>query len=208
MDISAVDEVLSTTRAVRRRLDLTRPVEREVVLDACGWRSRRRRRATSRTGAGSSSPIPTSGRPSPTIYRSSGEEYLATPPARRRPADANRSTRAPRAQQDPRGGPGPRDPLRRGPSRYNRVGRRRVSVGVDHPCRVEFHARPARAGPRFGVDDAAPDEGRRGRRIARRPRQRHADRSAAGRLHSRDGLQTCRPAARRDVTSWNTWGAR
>ena len=33
MDISAVDEVLSTTRAVRRRLDLTRPVEREVVLD-------------------------------------------------------------------------------------------------------------------------------------------------------------------------------
>jgi len=29
-----VDEVLSTTRAVRRRLDLERPVEREV-LDAC-----------------------------------------------------------------------------------------------------------------------------------------------------------------------------
>lgn len=33
MDISTVDEVLSTTRAVRRRLDLTRPVGREVILD-------------------------------------------------------------------------------------------------------------------------------------------------------------------------------
>jgi len=33
VDIESVDEVLSTTRAVRRRLDLTRPVERQVVLD-------------------------------------------------------------------------------------------------------------------------------------------------------------------------------
>jgi nitroreductase len=33
VDIESVDQVLSTTRAVRRRLDLTRPVEREVILD-------------------------------------------------------------------------------------------------------------------------------------------------------------------------------
>jgi nitroreductase len=33
VDIAAVDEVLSTTRAVRRRLDLNRPVEREVILE-------------------------------------------------------------------------------------------------------------------------------------------------------------------------------
>ena len=33
MDIESVDHVLSTTRAVRRRLDVTRPVEREVVLE-------------------------------------------------------------------------------------------------------------------------------------------------------------------------------
>ena len=33
VDISSVDELLSTTRAVRRRLDLHRPVEREVILD-------------------------------------------------------------------------------------------------------------------------------------------------------------------------------
>ena len=32
-DLSVTDELLSTTRAVRKRLDLARPVEREVILD-------------------------------------------------------------------------------------------------------------------------------------------------------------------------------
>jgi len=32
-DLKTVDELLSTTRAVRKRLDLTRPVERDVLLD-------------------------------------------------------------------------------------------------------------------------------------------------------------------------------
>jgi nitroreductase len=33
VNIESIDEVLSTTRAVRRRLDLTRPVERNVILE-------------------------------------------------------------------------------------------------------------------------------------------------------------------------------
>jgi nitroreductase len=33
VDISTVDQLLSTTRAVRKRLDLTRPVGRDVILD-------------------------------------------------------------------------------------------------------------------------------------------------------------------------------
>jgi nitroreductase len=33
VDISAVDELLSTTRAVRKRLDLARPVDRAVILE-------------------------------------------------------------------------------------------------------------------------------------------------------------------------------
>jgi nitroreductase len=33
VDLSSVDELLTTTRAVRKRLDLTRPVEREVILE-------------------------------------------------------------------------------------------------------------------------------------------------------------------------------
>ena len=33
LDLATVDELLTTTRAVRKRLDLTRPVPLEVVLD-------------------------------------------------------------------------------------------------------------------------------------------------------------------------------
>lgn len=33
LDLATVDRLLTTTRAVRKRLDLSRPVEREVVLD-------------------------------------------------------------------------------------------------------------------------------------------------------------------------------
>jgi nitroreductase len=33
VDIASVDELLTTTRAVRKRLDLTRPVGRDVILD-------------------------------------------------------------------------------------------------------------------------------------------------------------------------------
>ncbi len=33
MDIFTVDELLTTTRAVRKRLDLTRPVDRDVILE-------------------------------------------------------------------------------------------------------------------------------------------------------------------------------
>lgn len=33
MDLHTVDELLSTTRAVRKRLDLTRPVERDLILE-------------------------------------------------------------------------------------------------------------------------------------------------------------------------------
>jgi nitroreductase len=33
VDIASVDELLTTTRAVRKRLDVTRPVRREVILD-------------------------------------------------------------------------------------------------------------------------------------------------------------------------------
>ncbi|MCW2517072.1 MAG: nitroreductase [Mycobacterium sp.] len=33
MDVESIDELLSTTRSVRRRLDLDRPVERDVILE-------------------------------------------------------------------------------------------------------------------------------------------------------------------------------
>lgn len=77
MDISSVDELLTTTRAVRKRLDLTRQVEREIVLDcirlamqaptasnAQNWRWLVVTDADKREGIAE-------------IYRSIGKEYLA-----------------------------------------------------------------------------------------------------------------------------------
>jgi len=59
-DLKQTDALLSTTRAVRKRLDLTKPVPREVILDcirlsqqaptgrnAQTWRTVRRARSTS-----------------------------------------------------------------------------------------------------------------------------------------------------------------
>jgi nitroreductase len=54
------DEVLKTTRAVRRRLDLERPVEREVLEECLRLAQQRRRLVTARTGTSWSSPIPRS----------------------------------------------------------------------------------------------------------------------------------------------------
>ncbi|MCV7258304.1 nitroreductase family protein [Mycobacterium shimoidei] len=77
MDIGSVDELLTTTRAVRKRLDLTRPVEREVILEcvrlamqaptasnAQDWRWLVITDADKRAGIAE-------------IYRSIGAEYLA-----------------------------------------------------------------------------------------------------------------------------------
>ena len=44
-----VDEVLATTRAVRRRLDLDRPVDNQLLLD---WRKRRQRGSGARRNVG------------------------------------------------------------------------------------------------------------------------------------------------------------
>jgi nitroreductase len=77
MDLASVDELLSTTRAVRRRLDLSRPVGRDVILEcirlamqaptasnAQDWRWLVITDADKRAAIGD-------------IYRSIGAEYLA-----------------------------------------------------------------------------------------------------------------------------------
>ena len=84
VDISSVDELLTTTRAVRKRLDLTRPVPRDVILEcirlamqaptasnAQDWRWLVITDADKRAAIAE-------------IYRSIGAEYLA---ARRRNRD-------------------------------------------------------------------------------------------------------------------------
>jgi nitroreductase len=77
MDIRTVDELLSTTRAVRRRLDVARPVERDVIFECLqlaiqaptasndqNWRWMVITDADKRAAIAE-------------IYRSLGEEYLA-----------------------------------------------------------------------------------------------------------------------------------
>jgi nitroreductase len=77
MDIPTVDELLSTTRAVRRRLDVARPVEREIIFECLqlaiqaptasndqNWRWMVITDADKRAAIAE-------------IYRSLGEEYLA-----------------------------------------------------------------------------------------------------------------------------------
>lgn len=81
MDIQTADELLSTTRAVRRKLDLQRPVEREVLLDCLrvaiqaptgsnqqGWRWIIVQDPATRAEIGK-------------LYREVGEAYLAAKPA-------------------------------------------------------------------------------------------------------------------------------
>lgn len=76
MDIHSVDELLTTTRAVRKRLDLTRPVEREVILDCLRLAQQAPTASNGQnwrwiviTDAGKRAAIAD-------IYRSVGEDYL------------------------------------------------------------------------------------------------------------------------------------
>ena len=57
---AAVDEVLTTTRAVRRRLDLERDVDDEIILDCIDIAEQAPTGATRAAGAGSSCATPSS----------------------------------------------------------------------------------------------------------------------------------------------------
>jgi nitroreductase len=77
VDISSVDEVLTTTRAVRKRLDLTRPVDPEVILECVRLAMQAPTASNAQdwrwlviTDAGKRAAIAE-------IYRSIGAEYLA-----------------------------------------------------------------------------------------------------------------------------------
>jgi nitroreductase len=77
VDTAAVDELLTTTRAVRKRLDLTRPVDREVILECVRLAMQAPTASNAQdwrwvviTDAGKRAAIAD-------IYRSIGAEYLA-----------------------------------------------------------------------------------------------------------------------------------
>ena len=71
-----LDEVLTTTRAVRKRLDLDKPVDREVVEECLEIAIQAPTGSQlARAGSGCSSPIPTRSRPSPTSTARTSMSY-------------------------------------------------------------------------------------------------------------------------------------
>jgi nitroreductase len=90
VDIAAVDEVLSTTRAVRRRLDLTRPVEREVILECLRLAVQAPTASNSQNWRWLIVDDPDKRAAIAEIYRSCGEAYLA---------DAARTTEDPQTRR-------------------------------------------------------------------------------------------------------------
>jgi len=85
VDIASVDELLTTTRSVRKRLDLTRPVGRDVILDCIRLAMQAPTASNAQdwrwlviTDAGKRAAIAD-------IYRSIGDQYL--PDAARAAAD-------------------------------------------------------------------------------------------------------------------------
>jgi len=77
VDISTVDEVLSTTRAVRRRLDLTRPVEREVIVECLRLAVQAPTASNDQNWRWMVVTDPDKRAAIADIYRDCGEEYLA-----------------------------------------------------------------------------------------------------------------------------------
>jgi len=76
LDREVVDRLLTTTRAVRRRLDTTRPVEREVVLDCIRLAQQAPTAGNSQNWRWLVVDDPELRRGLAELYRQAGEEYL------------------------------------------------------------------------------------------------------------------------------------
>jgi nitroreductase len=77
MDIGSVDELLTTTRSVRKRLDLTRPVGRDVVLDCLRLAMQAPTASNAQDWRWLVITDPDKRAAIAEIYRSIGDEYLA-----------------------------------------------------------------------------------------------------------------------------------
>ncbi len=160
MDISSVDELLTTTRAVRKRLDLTRPVSREVILECVRLAMQAPTASNAQdwrwvvvTDADKRAAIAE-------IYRSVGAEYLAhaastaSDPQTRRVYESALGLTETLAKV-----PVHVIPCLERPFRRNRSAGRRVGLGVDHPRRLEFPACPSLPRSGIGLDDDASGQG-------------------------------------------------
>ena len=160
MDISSVDELLTTTRAVRKRLDLTRQVDRDVILDCVRLAMQAPTASNAQdwrwvvvTDADKRAAIAE-------IYRSIGAEYLAHAASNRTDPQTRRVyAECPRTHRDASQGSCSRNPLSGKPFRRKRPAGRRVGLGIDHPGRLELSARASIPWSGIGMDDDASGQG-------------------------------------------------
>ena len=169
-DLEQTDRLLTTTRAVRKRLDLTRPVEREVVLDCLriaqqapsGGNRQRGRWLVVRDEAKKKAIAD--------LYARSYEDYITPQLAVLDPEDGAsvRMVESSRYLADHiAGGSAARrsllHPQPAGPR--CRTGGRSGLLRRDPPCRVELPTGIAQPRARICVDDVAPGVRNRGQRF-------------------------------------------
>jgi nitroreductase len=145
-DIVMTDKLLTTTRAVRRRLDLERPVEPEVVLDCLRVAVQAPTASNQQDWRWMVVTDATKGKALADLYNDFGAAYLSQARFNQDDAQTARVYESAFALTEFLAqGAGVRDSLRHPPDRQRaeRLGRR--CLRVDHCGRVEFHVGPALA---------------------------------------------------------------
>ena len=171
-----VDEVLSTTRAVRRRLDVTRPVPRavleeclELALQAPNGANRNEWRWIIVDDPDLIGKLATEYRTAMGIYRRQPDRQAGADRRRaQRRRDCGVRVRIGRQVAPDAGHPDPADARA---SRGQKPSGAVPDVGFDPAGRLELPARPARARPGIRMDHGRIAQGDADRRTARHPRQ-------------------------------------
>ena len=146
------DELLATTRSVRRRLDLTRPVEREVLEECLGLAQQAPTASYAQNWHFVVVTDPQRRAALGELWRAVAGPYLERRAAAAAADDASPASpgRSVPGRPHPRGA-GAGDPVRGGPHRPCSGGGAGLAVGLNHPGGLELHAgRPcSRAGQRL-----------------------------------------------------------
>ena len=207
------DEVLTTTRAVRKRLDLERPVEREVLLECLDIALQAPTGSNSQGWQWMFVEDPDKKKAIADYYGANFDKYVGSVPSpypRRRPP-APSSARASRRRRSTCASTSTRCRCMLIPLLEGRAGPRRRHpgrlLGLDPAGGVELHAGPALAGPGLGVDHAAPVERGRGGRAARASRPTATRRPACSPSPTRRAPTSSRRSGspRSGVVHFDTW---
>ena len=209
IDTAATDHLLSTTRAVRRRLDLDRPVEKSVILDCLRLAVQAPTGGNSQTWRWLVVTDPDKKAELARMYTEAGGEYLkasaagATDPQTRRVYES-----AVYLSRDPGPGPRPRHPLHPG------ADRQRSQRPWPRPCTARSSRRPGASCWPCGAEDSA----RSGPRL-----HLYKEKEAADLLGIPEDITQValipvgyttggdfKPASRppvEGITYWDTWGS-